>query len=1207
MNSCLAKTWRLRIITKKPLGIFTNPMKKHQALAISSLVSLAMALSASLHGGTMFPIVTNDTAATGISVACAGTNYLAGINGDFVTNNEYKITAQLFGPAGAPVGARINPLPGHTSENVFGAFVASSSTNFLMVWPDDYSCTNGYDNINAQIVSPSGDLVGGWFAITTNSQQGFTTPEPVAYGATEYLVVWDDYRSETGYASIYGQLVSADGALIGGNFLICAPFGGAQEEKSATVAFDGTNFLVTWFNVLAVNSQNTVYGAFVSPSGIVGTPFEISQTVSAERNPLCMVFNGTNYFVVWNFASQLGGPDGTNYIWSVHGRFVTPSGSLPGNELGIVTNANKTLPYLASDGANYLLAWETNDAPSNPGMAFQFLDAGGHLIGTPFTPFSAVGSEVPLFASVIYDGKQFVSVATLSADGQDATNHTGVFGAFIPVSATTEGSLQVTLTGGGSGAEWQVDTNGTYRKSGITVSNLSAGSHTVSFKPVPGWNTPTNQTVTLTAGTLTRTVGIYTVHERPLLTVLSPRSGLTVSTPHLAVTGTVRDDVAVASVNYRVNSNGWLPATSTNADTNWTQTVTLIPGSNTVSLYAQDIYGNLSLTNNFGVFYSVLTPLAVTVNGPGRVSPDYNGSNLVIGKPYAMTATPDAGCKLTNWSVSIGTNAAANYHTLKLNFLMASAVSITANFRDVTPPTISLTAPASTKSSNSAVTLSGKAHDNVGVQSVYYTVNGGPVNGAVLTTDGFTNWSAVLILSRGTNLVRFYASDGATNISLPATITLVNESGEFAPQSISGLNITLNQSTPQPDSPANIYCGMSTFAYVQSSNNFFVGDYVFSMLDSNTVQMTRQAISPAPGDAGSLTLMFSNTTSGTYTNSDGDGGTFALSPAAAVAPFSVDGSFLDEQPGFDTFQTNLEWQDYRYVFTNGSFTYPTTGPGTYTWAIYSPQMALLTATFTNAQFTGVTKFDLFNFADGSYVSEWDWWSAGNTYTAGPFVITPAAQLPAGFAPESLAGWKLAETTVITQTNGTVERGSGMVSFGTATTGGIDTLGTNFSSEAGNYTYSRTGPTTGLISFYTITPPPDVGADQAAITFTSATSGNFSRANSHRAITLSQRNATVPPSLVGTTLTFTPVASSSDSPTVATFGYDTLNSVKNMVTTPQSYTFGQFGPQTAQLQTWDASKTNYLTLWFTTPSSGNFVSTKLKSGGYSISNGTFKSP
>jgi len=386
-------------------------LKKHQTLLVS--VFTAVALSAPLHGGQVFPIVTNDTMAMGFSVACAGTNYLAGIKGDFVTNSEFQITAQLFNPAGTPIGGRINPVPGHTegNGNPLCPFVASSGTNFLMVWPDDY--LNGpYSSVSGQIISPSGGLVGGWFALTTNSQQGFTTPEPVAYGGGEYLVVWDDYRN--GNVSIYGQLVSANGALVGSNILICAPFNGAQDEQSATVAFDGTNFLVTWFNVIAVNSQNITYGAFVSLSGTVGTPFAIGQTISAERNPLYTVFNGTNYFVVWNFSSGTEG--------SIYGRFVTPSGSFIGGEFAVETNVNKPLPVLAFDGADYLFC---------SGVQCQFLNPSGQPVGPQFTPFSAQGNETPMSTTAIYDGKQFVSVATLGSE-----TNAGVYGAFIPASTT---------------------------------------------------------------------------------------------------------------------------------------------------------------------------------------------------------------------------------------------------------------------------------------------------------------------------------------------------------------------------------------------------------------------------------------------------------------------------------------------------------------------------------------------------------------------------------------------------------------------------------------------------------------------------------------------------------------------------------------------------------------------------------------------------
>ena len=459
-------------------------MKTNQILAgCLALAALAFSnLQPSIAlGSQMFPIVTNDTAATGISVACAGTNYLVGIQGDIVSANNYQITAQLFGPAGTPVGARINPVPGHTGGN---PHVASSGTNFLMVWPDDYLGGNN-SSISAQLISPSGGLIGGMIAITANSSQKFNSVESVAYGGGRYLVAWNDYSNGT---NVYGQLVSASGTLIGGNFLIC-PLVIGQNSKGAAVASDGTNFLVIWQYSISGGNQDTniTYGVFVSSAGVVGSPFAIGQTFSAAPNPLYAVFNGTNYLVAYNSSANPG-----DVAKPIYGRFVTPAGAFLGNEFVIVTNGNARVPALAFDGANYLLCWNDNLTATNSTVQFQFLNASGQPAGPQFTPFTAQGSEVPLVAVPVFDGKQFVSVATLSAGGFTPTTNAGVYGAFIPASTArpqfgsgaTYGNKQFSLSLAGTpGINYAVQ----------MATNLVAASWTSLAT-----NSPTNGTFTFT-------------------------------------------------------------------------------------------------------------------------------------------------------------------------------------------------------------------------------------------------------------------------------------------------------------------------------------------------------------------------------------------------------------------------------------------------------------------------------------------------------------------------------------------------------------------------------------------------------------------------------------------------------------------------------------------------------------------------------------
>ncbi len=353
-------------------------------------------------------------------------------------------------------------------------------------------------------------------------------------------------------------------------------------------------------------------------------------------------------------------------------------------------------------------------------------------------------------------------IEAYAADAAGNLSTTNQVSVTYTASAQT-GSLQVTITPSaavGAGAEWQVN-EGAYQKSAATVNNLSAGAQTVSFKPISGWNTPSSETVTITSGATTKAAGVYTqeVKGNPKLTLSSPKSAQSVSNALLRVTGTVSDKVAVDDVYYQLNGGSWTLATSTNSWTNWTATVTLNPGANTLSAYAQDSSGKTSPTNTVKFTYVVSAPLVVQVIGLGKVSPNYNGQWLKIGTRYTMTATAGKGFGFLKWSGSLSTNKPM------LAFVMASNLTFTANFVDVTPPVAIILSPKVHQNvSNAVFTVTGKASDNVGVTQVFYQLNGAGWDVAD-TTNGWTNWTAGVTLNPGTNLVRAYAEDAAGNRS----------------------------------------------------------------------------------------------------------------------------------------------------------------------------------------------------------------------------------------------------------------------------------------------------------------------------------------------------------------------------------------------------------------------------------------------------------
>jgi hypothetical protein len=122
-------------------------------------------------------------------------------------------------------------------------------------------------------------------------------------------------------------------------------------------------------------------------------------------------------------------------------------------------------------------------------------------------------------------------------------------------------------------------------------------------------------------------------------------------------------------------------------------------------------------------------------------------------------AVPGSGFAFTNWTGNFPTNKA------KLNFLMASNLTLVANFVDVAPPSALITFPSlNQRWSNSAPTVLGTAKDNVAVAEVWFQLNSNGWSRATLSNGG-SNWTAGVSLSRGPNTVQAYSVDTSGNLS----------------------------------------------------------------------------------------------------------------------------------------------------------------------------------------------------------------------------------------------------------------------------------------------------------------------------------------------------------------------------------------------------------------------------------------------------------
>src|SRR6185369_7758031 len=153
----------------------------------------------------------------------------------------------------------------------------------------------GESNITAQLVSTTGTLLGA----RINTGRTGTQPS-VAFGNGKYLLVWQDNATSPS-DHIYGQIIGADGQLVGTPFQIGDAVGGQKLDSFHEVAFDGQNFLVVFRDDRTAQNPGEgpwfVFGQFVAPDGsLVGGNFPISD--NQGRNP-AIGFNKTQYLVAW--------------------------------------------------------------------------------------------------------------------------------------------------------------------------------------------------------------------------------------------------------------------------------------------------------------------------------------------------------------------------------------------------------------------------------------------------------------------------------------------------------------------------------------------------------------------------------------------------------------------------------------------------------------------------------------------------------------------------------------------------------------------------------------------------------------------------------------------------------------------------------------------------------------------------------------------
>jgi len=244
--------------------------------------------------------------------------------------------------------------------------------NVIVVWGSfDEAGSSSLQDVYGQILSPTGQKIGGEFLINQFTAYNQRTPTVAALSNGGFVVAWVSEQERTVAApnasletpgqmvypsvDIYARLYSSSGAATSGEFWVNTDSNPCANPDVAAGSDGG--FMVTWgardMTSPFGNSWDIYTRSFTSAgAGSGGTVVRVNSYLYGDQCAPRISALGTDYLIVWTSLAQDGSREG------VYGQFLRGDGSKTSGEFRIntTTAGSQIQPVVTSDGSSQFLA-----------------------------------------------------------------------------------------------------------------------------------------------------------------------------------------------------------------------------------------------------------------------------------------------------------------------------------------------------------------------------------------------------------------------------------------------------------------------------------------------------------------------------------------------------------------------------------------------------------------------------------------------------------------------------------------------------------------------------------------------------------------------------------------------------------------------------------------------------------------------------------
>jgi phosphoribosylformylglycinamidine (FGAM) synthase PurS component len=277
------------------------------------------------------------------AVGFDGANFLVAWR-DYRSGSDWDIYGARVTPQGAvldSLGIAISRAADDQSSPALGL----GGANLLVVWEDH----RGSDcDIYGARVTPAGAVLDSAGIAISTAPDAQWSPA-LAFDGANFLAVWQDFRN--GINRIYGARVTPQGAVLDPTGIAVMPVGSGQ--YTPVVAFGDANFLVAWQGFIGSGNDYDILAARVTPAGTVpdSTGIVLSQAAYDQRSA-SIGFDGANFLVVWADHRS------SSYL-DIYGARVTPAGVVFDSGPVVRQEGNQDVPALGRGvGSSMFLVYQ---------------------------------------------------------------------------------------------------------------------------------------------------------------------------------------------------------------------------------------------------------------------------------------------------------------------------------------------------------------------------------------------------------------------------------------------------------------------------------------------------------------------------------------------------------------------------------------------------------------------------------------------------------------------------------------------------------------------------------------------------------------------------------------------------------------------------------------------------------------------------------